>query len=78
MVGGGWKYLRSGTDERLFRLSPETDERQDLTTTDSEVSSVMLSHLRRELANHPLEVIAPSEINEELLETLEALGYLDN
>jgi hypothetical protein len=34
--------------------------------------------LRRELTKHPLELIAPSEINDELRETLQALGYLDN
>jgi choline-sulfatase len=78
VVGGGFKYLRSGSDEMLFRIAPETDERQNLAELDPDARSRMLDQLRRALASHGLEMIAPSEINEELLETLEALGYLDN
>ena len=78
VVGGGFKYLRSGTDEMLFQITPETDERKNLAELDPEARARMLDQLRRQLSEHDLEVIDPSEINQELLEALEALGYLDN
>ncbi len=78
VVGGGFKYLRSGSEEMLFQITPETDERKNLAELDTAARARMLDHLRRELSDHDLEMIAPSEINEELLEALEALGYLDN
>jgi arylsulfatase A-like enzyme len=78
VVGGDWKYLRSGTDERLYRITPDVDERMNLAEVKPEARAKMLDQLRRELAQHPLQLIAPSEINDELLKTLEALGYLDH
>lgn len=78
VVGGGFKYLRSGSDEMLFQIAPETDERKNLAELDPEARSRMLDQLRRQLSEHDFEVIDSSEINEELLEALEALGYLDN
>jgi len=78
VVGGDWKYLRSGTDERLYRITPDVDEKENLAEVNPEARAKMLDQLRRELAQHPLQLIAPSEINDELLKTLEALGYLDH
>lgn len=78
VVGGGFKYLRSGSDEMLFQITPETDERRNLAPLDAESREKMLAQLRRQLDEHRLQVIDPSEINKELLQALEALGYLDN
>ena len=78
VVGGGFKYLRSGSDELLYQITPETDERKNLAGLDPEARSRMLDQLQRQLSEHGLEVIDSSGINPELLEALEALGYLDN
>jgi hypothetical protein len=76
LVGSDWKYLRTGDREELYRLAPEADERTNRIDTEPEIAARMRDTLKRQLAEHPLNVIDSPEINEELLETLRALGYL--
>jgi F0F1-type ATP synthase membrane subunit b/b' len=60
----------------LYALTPDPDERQNRIETDSEVAEEMKEELERLLAEHRLNLIDTPEINEELLEMLEALGYI--
>ncbi len=57
-------------------MAPVADERNNQLESHPDVASRMETILNRELAAHPLNLIETPEINEELLETLKALGYL--
>jgi arylsulfatase A-like enzyme len=76
LVGREWKYLRAGDRAELYAMTPVPDERDDRIAAEPEVAERMREQLERQLARHPLNVIDLPEINEELLETLRALGYL--
>jgi arylsulfatase A-like enzyme len=76
IVDTAWKLLRTGDRQELYALAPVADERTDRAETDPGVADRMGDILKRQLAEHPLTVIDSPEINEELLETLRALGYL--
>jgi arylsulfatase A-like enzyme len=76
IVGRDWKYLRTMGELELYALTPDPDERQNRIETDSEVAEEMKEELERLLAEHRLNLIDTPEINEELLEMLEALGYI--
>jgi arylsulfatase A-like enzyme len=77
LVGRDWKYLRTGTSDELFRLSPAPDERQNRIAEQREIGDEMKIRLDRLLERHPLNIGEPDVINEELRETLESLGYLN-
>jgi arylsulfatase A-like enzyme len=78
VVGPGWKVLRGGASEQLYRLEP-TGAEVALRQRSSEQEAVrerMSRELDGLLERHPLTVLDAGEINEELRETLEALGYV--
>jgi arylsulfatase A-like enzyme len=75
VVGREWKYLRGDNSQELYALSPPDDAR-DLSAERPDVRAALAAELERQLSAHPLNVIEPGEINEELRETLRALGYL--
>lgn len=76
VVGPGWKFIRSGGDEELYRMSPERDETRNLASSQRDQAERLGRELDRLLEQHPLEIIEKHEINDELRSTLEALGYI--
>jgi arylsulfatase len=76
VVGAHWKYLRSGGREELYRVGPEADEQHDRSRDAASERARLADELDGLLEAHPLTVLDAGEINEELRETLEALGYV--
>ena len=76
LVGRDWKYLRAGERDELYSMSPTPDESTNLAALKPEVVAEMKARLSRLLEQHPLTILNPNQINEELLETLKALGYV--
>ena len=74
IVGPSWKYLRGETGDELYTLDPTGETRQPGGAPD--VRAELAAELDRQLEAHPLNVIDAGEINDELRETLRALGYL--
>jgi len=74
IVGPSWKYLRSETGDELYALGPMEEAREPGGAPD--VRAELAAELDRQLEAHPLSVIDAGEINDELRETLRALGYL--
>jgi arylsulfatase A-like enzyme len=74
IVGPSWKYLRSETGDELYALDPTEEAREPSRAPD--VRAELAAELDRQLEAHPLSVIDAGKINDELLETLRALGYL--
>jgi hypothetical protein len=74
IVGPSWKYLRGETGEELYALGPREETREPGGAPD--VRAELAAELDRQLEAHPLNVIDAGEINDELRETLRALGYL--
>jgi arylsulfatase A-like enzyme len=84
VVGRDWKLIRTegeaGPSEGeldLYPMSPRPDESQDLAARRADVRDALEARLDALLEEHPLHIVAPAAINEELRETLEALGYLE-
>ena len=76
IVDRSWKYLEGGDSMELYELSPELNERDNLAESMPEIRDEMKKRLKGALEEHPLTLIDPGKINEEMLETLKALGYL--
>ncbi len=76
LVSTSWKYLRCGGREELYRLESEADESSNLIMQRAKIASEMQRLLEWQLDQHPLNLNDPEEINDELRETLRALGYL--
>lgn len=77
LVGAGWKYLRTGDQEELYRLWPDADEGENLAADEAEQLDRLRAALAEQLSSHPLNILDIGEINSELLETLKALGYAE-
>jgi arylsulfatase A-like enzyme len=77
IVGGDWKYLRTGEEEELYRLQPVLDEVKNLIDEDGNRSGRLRAALAEALSAHPLNIIDRSEINAQLMETLRELGYVE-
>jgi arylsulfatase A-like enzyme len=71
-----WKYLRVGDEQELYAMGPTPDERNNRISEQPDVAARMRRQLQEQLQAHPLLLLDTPEINEELLETLRALGYL--
>ncbi len=76
VVGSGWKYLRSGAGEELYRLGPKLDETRNRVAEEEAVRADLAAVLDALLERHPLVLLDSGEVNEELRTTLEALGYV--
>ncbi len=74
IVGPSWKYLRGATGDELYALDPTEEVYEPGGAPD--VRAELAAELDRQLEAHPLNVIDTGEINDELRETLRALGYL--
>jgi arylsulfatase A-like enzyme len=77
LLSSKWKYLRGGGQRELFRMAPVADEEHNRIDSDAQRASELDALLDRELAARPLVIADPGEINQELLKTLRALGYVD-
>lgn len=71
-----WKYVRRGAEETLFRLSADPAERNDLSQQEAEQLRKLRAAGRRWLREHPVDLSEVPEIPPEMVEKLEALGYL--
>jgi arylsulfatase A-like enzyme len=76
VVGREWKYLRTGDNAELYAMTPSPDERHDVAAREPAAAAQMKQALERQLQQHPLRLLSVPEINERLLESLKALGYL--
>jgi hypothetical protein len=74
IVGPSWKYLRGETGDELYALDPTEKAREPGGAPN--VRAELAAELDRQLEAHPLNVIDAGKINDELRETLRALGYL--
>jgi arylsulfatase A-like enzyme len=74
IVGPSWKYLRGEFGEELYALGATEEAREPGGAPD--VRAELAAELDRQLEAHPLNVIDAGQINDELRETLRALGYL--
>lgn len=77
VVGGGWKYLRTGEDEELYRLEPTPNEAQNRIGESPDRGERLRAALEEALSSHPLNIIDPGEINPQLLQELRDLGYVE-
>ena len=76
IIGAEWKYLRAGDTEELYRIAPWPNELENLIESEPGIAAQMRERLARHLERHPLAIRDVGEINEQLLETLKALGYI--
>ncbi len=74
LVGPDWKYIRMEPQVELF--SEVGNEENNLAAAQPEVAERLEGELDMLLKKHPLHVLDPQLINEELRQTLEALGYI--
>jgi len=71
-----WKLLTLGTQEELYRIEKDPEERLDLRAGSPEAAGLLRAELRGWLARHPLTLGETARINEDLRETLKSLGYV--
>jgi arylsulfatase A-like enzyme len=73
LVSQAWKYLQAPGSEQLFRLP---DEVRSLSATDEETRRRLRNTLEMEQGRFPVRAPAAEADDEETLEMLEALGYI--
>ncbi len=77
LVGTEWKYVRSGEAGELYRLDATRAEANELSSSEPEVRNRLDAELSAALDRHPLHLNDTGDVHPELLETLRALGYVD-
>lgn len=77
IVSGDWKYLRSEGSEELYASGVAPKVEENVAYRNRSVRVAMGEKLDRALASHPLKVIAPADLNPELMKSLRALGYVE-
>ena len=82
IVGRSWKLIRAGDATELYSQSvptgARTGERQTDAIQHSDVTTELGTKLQEQLDRHELTILDRGQINDELEETLRALGYLDD
>ena len=82
IVGRSWKLIRAGDATELYSQSvptgARTGERQTDAIQHSDVTTELGTKLQEQLDRHELTILDRGQINDELKETLRALGYLDD
>ncbi len=73
---GHFKYLRRGARESLFDLEEDPEERFDLAAERPEVLEELRNAVRRWLRQHPIDLGQTDDVDPQLIESLQALGYL--
>jgi arylsulfatase A-like enzyme len=78
IVGSDWKLIRagSGAAEVYARARPHGEDERVIAKEPSTLQRLE-SELSRQLEGRPLKLIAPARINDELMENLKALGYVE-
>jgi len=71
-----WKLIQTGSETELYDLVSDPGEQRNVAAEQPEVASELLDQLERWQADHPLEIGRPAAVNEELIEHLRALGYV--
>jgi arylsulfatase A-like enzyme len=71
-----WKLIQTGSETELYDLVSDPGERRNVAVEQPEVASELLGQLEQWQEDHPLEVGSPAAVNEELIEHLRALGYV--
>jgi len=77
LVGRKWKYLRSSEGEELYPMAPVPREGVNLAGRNGAERERLGALLDAELERRPLRTSEPGEIDDELLESLKALGYAE-
>jgi len=78
LVGQEWKLIRTaGSSEQLYRRAPSLGEDQLVVEDAVGAGAKLAVELNRQLESRPLELAEPERINPDLLENLEALGYME-
>jgi arylsulfatase A-like enzyme len=75
LVGPRWKLLAGDGAEELYPTAPHPDESESHAAAAPQALVEMRRRLETELAARPLARREPAAVDEELRETLEALGY---
>lgn len=72
-----WKLVRTGEKLTLHRVDASAGEARDHAAERPELARRLAAELARWEAAHPIRIIEHGEINDRLLETLRALGYVE-
>ncbi|NJL28299.1 MAG: sulfatase-like hydrolase/transferase [Thermoanaerobaculia bacterium] len=71
-----WKYLVTGREERLFDLEDDPAEQVDVAAREPDALAQLRRQTRAWRHEHPLVLQDLEEVDDEILESLRALGYL--
>ncbi|MBW2390894.1 MAG: sulfatase [Deltaproteobacteria bacterium] len=77
VVSGDWKFLRSAESVALYANGVAQAAEVNVALRNRSARVEMGETLDRALESHPLKVIAPGDINPELMQSLRALGYVE-
>ena len=75
-VGHDWKLLRAEGGPELYEAGSDSSTELNRSETEPETRMQMEETLDTLLREHPMRVLDPALINEEMRRTLEALGYI--
>ena len=80
IVGRDWKFIQAGDQTELYAQNAGGGEQASSTDGADGRDSLLIAlraRLQEQLSRHELNIIDSDQINDELRETLRALGYLD-
>ena len=75
-VGRDWKFLRAGGTPELYEAGRDSSPDLDQSAREPEALDRMEAQLDNLLSEHPMKILDPAQINEQMRKTLEALGYI--
>ncbi len=75
-VGHDWKLLRAESGPELYEAGSDFSTDLNQSDAEPEIRMQMEEQLDALLLEHPMKVLDPALINEEMRRTLEALGYI--
>jgi arylsulfatase A-like enzyme len=74
--GETWKLIAENETNELYDIRTDPGETRNLAPEDAQTLGELRGILDGKLAQHPLHLLAPDEVNPRLRETLRALGYV--
>ena len=76
-VGRDWKFLRAGEAPELYEVGRDSSPDHDQSAREPAARNRMEAQLDLLLSEHPMKILDPAQVNEQMRKTLEALGYID-
>ena len=76
-VGRDWKFLRAGETPELYEIGRDSSPDHDQSAREPAARNRMEAQLDLLLSEHPMKILDPAQVNEQMRKTLEALGYID-